>query len=207
MDFIALILGYLFGSIPTARIVARVSTGEAEALGGGNVGTLNTIRQVGLWPGLVVAFFDIAKGAAAVLAAKYLIGADDVFVLGAGVMAVAGHNWMVWLGFKGGKGMAAATGAIIAASFAYGHGGIPVYFITLILFVWALRRNLVLGNAVGLLALPAITWMATASWTATLMAGALVGVIVIKYIPDAIADYRRRGWGALGLDEIKPRKR
>jgi glycerol-3-phosphate acyltransferase PlsY len=103
-------LGYLWGSIPTARLIARLSTGKEDVLAGGNVGTLNTIRRVGLGPGLAVATLDIAKGAAAVLTARAL-NVDSGYVLFAGVMAVVGHNWMVWLGFKGGKGMAAATGA------------------------------------------------------------------------------------------------
>ena len=205
MNFIALITGYLLGSIPTAYLIARYYTGRAEALEGGNVGTLNTIRRVGLGPGLAVAYLDIAKGAAAVFMAKFLFDADVPYVLGAGIMAVVGHNWMLWLHFKGGKGMATALGAIVAASLSYNSPLIPVIFIIIIASVWWVRHNLVLGNAVGLLSLPAIVQLRTGSEMATAAAAVLAAVIIIKYLPTAIADYHQRGWDALGLDEIKPK--
>ncbi|AKG52885.1 acyl-phosphate:glycerol-3-phosphate O-acyltransferase PlsY [Dehalogenimonas sp. WBC-2] len=205
MNLIALILGYLLGSIPTAYLIARYYTGKAEALEGGNIGTLNTIRRVGLGPGLAVAYLDIAKGAAAIFVAKFLLDADVPYVLGAGIMAVVGHNWMVWLRFKGGKGMATALGAIVAASLSYNFPVVPVIFIIIILLVWWIRRNLVLANAVGLLSLPAIVQLRTGSEMAMAAAAAVVAVIIIKYLPTAIVDYRQRGWAALGLDEIKPK--
>ena len=205
IEILALLLGYLWGSIPTARLIARLSTGKSDALAGGNVGTLNTIRRVGLGPGLAVATLDIAKGAAAVLAARALdVGAG--WVLFAGVMAVVGHNWMVWLGFKGGKGMAAATGAIAASSIVYGHDWVLGAFIGTILVVWGVGKNLVLGNAVGLVCLPLVVWLATGSLTATLAAITLDAAIALKYAPEAIADYRKRGLSALGHDEIKPKQ-
>jgi glycerol-3-phosphate acyltransferase PlsY len=202
---LALGLGYLWGSIPTARLIARLSTGKGDALAGGNVGTLNTIRRVGLKAGLAVATLDIAKGAAAVLTARSL-SVDSGWVLFAGVMAVVGHNWMVWLGFKGGKGMAAATGAIAASSIAYGHAWVLGAFIGIILVVWGVGKNLVLGNAVGLVSLPLLAWLATGSLTATLSAVALVAVIALKYSPEALSDYRKRGLASLGPDEIKPKR-
>jgi len=196
-------LGYLWGSIPTANLIARLSGGD---LGGGNVGTLNTIRRVGLGPGLAVATLDIAKGAAAVLTARYLLDVPTVWVLFAGVMAVVGHNWMVWLAFKGGKGMAAATGSVAAASIIYHEAWGIAAFVGIILVVWRLRRNLVLGNAVGLLSLPLLAWLASHSIEATLTAFALDAVIGAKYAPDAIADFKRRGLAALGRDDIKPKE-
>ncbi len=205
MGLLALGLGYLWGSIPTARLIARLSTGKEDVLAGGNVGTLNTIRRVGLGPGLAVATLDIAKGAAAVLTARAL-NVDSGYVLFAGVMAVVGHNWMVWLGFKGGKGMAAATGAIAASAIVYGHLWVLGAFIVIILVVWGVGKNLVLGNAVGLFCLPLPAWLATGSLIATLAALALVTVIALKYAPEAFADYRKRGLSALGPDEIKPKQ-
>ena len=206
MGGLALGLGYLWGSIPTARLIARLSTGKSGALADGNVGTLNTIRRVGLKAGLAVANLDIAKGAAAVLTARALdVGAG--WVLFAGVMAVVGHNWMVWLGFKGGKGMAAAIGVVAASSIIYGYAWVFSAFAAIILVVWGVSKNLVLGNAVGLLCLPFLAWLATRSLTATLAATALVTIIAIKYAPEALADYRTRGFGALGPDEIKSNNR
>jgi acyl phosphate:glycerol-3-phosphate acyltransferase len=206
MPLLALLSGYLWGSIPTATLISRLSTGKSDVLAGGNVGTLNTIRRVGLGPGILVATLDILKGAAAVLTALSL-DVDSGYVLFAGVMAVVGHNWMVWLGFKGGKGMAAATGAIAASSIAYGHAWVLGVFIGVILVVWLLGKNLVLGNAIALLSLPFLAWLPTRSSAATLASIALVAVIALKYAPEAIADYRKRGLAALGPDEIKPKRR
>jgi glycerol-3-phosphate acyltransferase PlsY len=152
-----------------------------------------------------VATLDIAKGAAAVLTARSL-DVGEPWVLFAGIMAVIGHNWMVWLGFKGGKGMAAATGAIAASSIIYGYAWIFGAFAAIILAVWGLGKNLVRGNAISLFCLPFLVWLATRSVTATLAAAALDAVIVLKYAPEAIADYRKRGFGALGSDEIKPKR-
>ena len=206
MGGLALGLGYLWGSIPTARLIARLSTGKPGALADGNVGTLNTIRRVGLKAGLAVATLDIAKGAAAVLTARALdVGVG--WVLFAGVMAVVGHNWMVWLGFKGGKGMAAAIGVVTASSIIYGYTWVFGAFAAIILVVWGVGKNLVLGNAVGLLCLPLLIWLATRSLTATLAATALVTIIAIKYAPAALADYRKRGLATLGPDKIKPKRR
>ncbi|XUX00430.1 MAG: glycerol-3-phosphate acyltransferase [Dehalogenimonas sp.] len=204
MTWLALLLGYLCGSIPTARLVARLSGGDLD---GGNVGTLNTIRRVGLGPGIAVATLDIAKGAAVVLIARYLLDVPTIWVLFSGVMAVVGHNWMVWLGFKGGKGMAAATGSVAAASIIYHEAWVIAAFVGIILVVWRLGRNLVLGNAVGLLCLPLLAWLASHSIAATLAAFTLDAVIAIKYAPDAMADFKRRGLAALGRDDIKPRGR
>jgi len=200
--FLALGLGYLWGSIPAARLVARLTTGERFS---GNVGALNTIRRVGLKAGIAVALLDIAKGAAAVLTARYALDVGAGWVLFSGVAAVVGHNWMVWLGFKGGKGMAVAAGAVLASSMVYGHASVFLAFAAVILLVWRLGRNLVLGNAAGLLSLPFLTWLAARSTIATVVAIALVAIIAVKHLPVAFADYKKRGFAALGPDEIRPK--
>lgn len=206
MEILALVLGYLWGSIPTAYLVARKVTGSRGALGDGNIGGLNTLRRLGWKAGLTVAAIDIVKGAAAVLTAHYILNVETGFVLGAGIAAVAGHNWMVWLKFRGGKGMAAAVGTVTAASLVYGYPVVIMAMMAVILGVWLLTRNLVLGNALSLLLLPFITWMVTDLSEAVWLAAALTGVILVKYFPDALADYRRRGLGGLGPDEIRPRR-
>jgi acyl phosphate:glycerol-3-phosphate acyltransferase len=200
MPLLALLSGYLWGSIPTARLVARLSGQRLS----GNVGALNTIRSVGLGAG--IALLDVAKGAAAVLTARYALDVSAGWVLFAGVSCVIGHNWMVWLGFKGGKGMAATAGAVLTASLIYGHGWVFLAFVGIILAVWWLGRNLVLGNAAALLCLPGLAWLASHSAAVVLTALCLDAVIALKYAPDAIADFKRRGFGALGPDEIKPKR-
>jgi len=208
MNALALIFGYLLGSIPTAYLIALAKTGgDTHALGVGNVGGLNTIRQVGMSAGLAVIVIDIVKGALTIILAYYALKVDTIFVLGAGVMAVVGHNWMIWLGFRGGRGMAATVGVLAASTLIYGYGWIFLIFMGIILIVGLISRNIVLGNAVSLFALPAIVYFATKSTLATWMALVTLAIIVIKFAPAAIADMKQRGLKGIGPDEVKAKKK
>lgn len=121
-EALAIIIGYLLGTLPTAYVVTRLwAKRDIRTLGGGNVGFMNVFREVGIAPALVVVFIDIAKGVAAIAIAKWGLNAPDAFVLLAGLAAVIGHNWMPWLKFTGGKGMATAIGIIITLFLAYGY--------------------------------------------------------------------------------------
>ncbi len=110
----AIIIGYLLGSIPFAYIVARLKRGvDIRDVGGGNVGALNTWRQIGPVSGLSVLALDIIKGVLAVLIARWL-GLTVGWVCVAGFAAVVGHNWPVFLKFRGGKGAATVLGVLVA---------------------------------------------------------------------------------------------
>ena len=200
---LALLTGYLLGSLPTAYLVARIKTGKSLS---GNIGGLNTLRSLGWGAAIAVVAVDITKGALAVIIARYIFEVGAGWAWAAGIAAVAGHNWMVWLRFSGGKGMAAAIGVIAAVTIVYGFGWVLLAIIAIIMAVFFIRHNIVLGNAVALLLLPLLVWLATASGVHTAMAGLLLAVIVIKYALTALADYRKRGLKAFGRDELKPGK-
>ena len=118
MIVLAMVIGYLLGSIPFAYIVARLVKGvDIRKVGGGNMGTVNTMREIGTLPGLGVFFADMAKGALAVLIAQWL-GLHLYWVFAVGLAAVAGHNWPVWLKFRGGQGLATTMG-VLAGLLAY----------------------------------------------------------------------------------------
>jgi acyl phosphate:glycerol-3-phosphate acyltransferase len=105
-------VGYLFGTFPTADFAARAATrGEVDLheAGTGNPGAANAMAVLGKKWGAVVFAGDAAKGALAALAGRAIAGDAGASV--AGTMAVAGHIWPVWNGFRGGKGVATATGA------------------------------------------------------------------------------------------------
>lgn len=135
---------YLVGSIPAAYILVRRFRGlDIRQVGSRNVGALNTFQQVGLWGGLLVLLFDAGKGALAVLAPGR-VGAPEWTVYSTAILVVIGHNWPVFLGFRGGKGAASILGVSLAL--------FPV--LTLIAFVPALLvtllvRNVVLGALLG----------------------------------------------------------
>ena len=104
-EVIAIVIGYLLGSIPSAYIATRLATGrDIRQMGGGNVGGLNTYREVGAIPALAVGIVDIGKGVAAVAIAYWLLDVPQLFVVLAGLAAVVGHTWMVFLKFRGGGG-------------------------------------------------------------------------------------------------------
>ena len=189
---IVIVLGYLLGSIPTAYIVARLATGkDIRQMGGGNVGGLNTFREIGFWAILPVAIVDLGKGAAAVAIAYWLLDLSPLFVLLAGLAAVIGHNWMVWMKFSGGKGMGATIGALAVVMPLYGYWQGLAIFLGIFVVIALITRNVALASATALVFLPLITWLGTKSLTATILAIALGVVILIKFLPTARAAWAK----------------
>ena len=154
IEIVAVVIGYLLGSIPFAYIAGRLVKGvDIRQVGGRNVGTLNVMREVGMVAGLVVLLADMGKGALAVLIAQWL-NTSLTFVFIAGLATVVGHSWPVFLGFKGGRGAAPAIGVLLALTpvesaicFAIG--------VMVILFT----SNFRLAIGVGLVLLPLIIWL------------------------------------------------
>jgi len=147
-----------------------------------------------------VGLADAAKGAAAVAIAWGLLDLEPAWVMAAGLMAVAGHNWMVWLRFSGGKGMGAAVGALLVIMPAYGLGLELAIFATIVIIPLAITRNVALAAGLGLFALPVIVWFGSKSGLATLMAVALLLIIGLKFLPTLLSSVKERGVGAFGVD-------
>ena len=152
MDWIAAILlglgGYLLGSVPTAYILVYVIKGvDIRQVGTGNVGALNAYHQLGAWGGLAVLLADAGKGALAFLVPD-LAGAPGWTIFLSGPLVVAGHNWPLFLRFRGGKGAAAVFGISLAV--------VPVLTLVTLgptVLIMALLRNVVLGAAFGFILL------------------------------------------------------
>ena len=185
---IAIIIGYLLGSIPSAYIAARLATGrDIRQLGGSNVGGLNVFREVGPWPALAAGIVDVGKGAAAVAIAHWLLAVLPLFVLLAGLAAVIGHNWMVFLKFSGGKGMGATIGALAVLLPVYGYWQGLLIFFGIILIPFIITRNIALSMGISLVFLPLIIWLGTKSGIGTIIAIVLGLVIAIRFLPTARA--------------------
>jgi len=191
-EIFAIIIGYLLGSIPAAYIATRLATGkDIRQMGGGNVGGLNVHREVGAWPAFAVSIVDLSKGAAAVAIAYWLLDLSPVFVLLAGLAAVIGHNWMVWLKFSGGKGMGVTIGALSVLLPVYGYWpGLPIFF-GIILIPYVITHNIALSMCIALVALPFITWLGMNSGIGTIMAVILGLVIGLKFLPTARAAWTK----------------
>ncbi len=119
------ITSYLLGSIPSAYLLGKIYQIDIRTKGSGNVGTMNTRAALGWRPALLVLVMDLAKGMTAVYLA-HIAGVDLMF---AASMAVIGHVYPVWLKFKGGKGLAVAAGALIAAGSPLTVIVFPVFFL------------------------------------------------------------------------------
>lgn len=106
------VICYLLGSLPTALLVSRAVAGvDIREIGDGNMGARNATRTLGWGPGAFVATVDFSKGAAAVLIARYMT-LSPTWQLAAGVSAVIGHDFPIWVGFRGGQGMASTLGTL-----------------------------------------------------------------------------------------------
>jgi glycerol-3-phosphate acyltransferase PlsY len=140
---------------------------------------------VGLWPALTVGIADLGKGAAAVVIAYWLLAVPPLFVLLAGLAAVIGHNWMVFLKFSGGKGMGPAIGVLAMVMPLYGYWQGLLIFFGIILIPFIITRNVALSLGIGLVALPFIIWSGMHSGIGTIMAIILGLVVAIKFTPTA----------------------
>ena len=105
----AILAGYALGSIPFALLLTRSRGVDLRAVGSRNVGAANVLRTSGVLVAVTVMLLDAAKGAAAVLVARLLTD-NPVVVMTAGLAAIAGHVYPAWIGFRGGKGVAASAG-------------------------------------------------------------------------------------------------
>jgi len=189
---IAVVLGYLLGSIPSAYIATRVATGkDVRQLGGGNVGGLNVYREVGAIPAAVAGIADVGKGAAAVAIAQWLLDVSLPFVLLTALAAVAGHNWMVFLKFSGGKGMGATIGALFILLPLYGYPLGLAFFFGVVLIPFIITRNVALSMFIGLLSLPFIAWLGMESTPFLIFSVVLGLIIAVKFFPTARAAWAR----------------
>lgn len=123
------VLGYLLGSVPFGIVITRaLGLGDLRAIGSGNIGATNVLRTGHKGAALATLLLDAGKGAMAVLIARIAVGEDAAQV--AGGMAFLGHLFPVWLGFKGGKGVATFLGTLIALAWPVGLAACATWAVT-----------------------------------------------------------------------------
>jgi len=146
LKYAAVILtGYLVGAIPFGILISRLVKGvDIRRYGSGKIGATNVIRTVGGRAGLISMLLDVAKGALAVLFAWFILHTHAAQVA-AGTAAVVGHNWPVYIKFRGGRGVAVFVGSLFAMYW-------PVGLATgaIVLGLGALTRYMSLGSIVGI---------------------------------------------------------
>jgi len=190
--FLVAVAGYLIGSIPTAFLFVRwKSHVDIRTVGSGNVGTLNSYEVTkSKLVGVAVLVADFLKGVAAVhLASVFAPGAGFAALAVGGVAAVVGHNYPVWLRFKGGRGLATAAGVLISLQWLF----VAFWGVWWAIGFW-LTRKVNVGNVVGCLAILLVALLLPEHLLAPLLpAGAedgefrlfgvvLIGVVLIKHV-------------------------
>lgn len=111
-NILLLIIAFILGSIPFGIIIAKAKGVDLKKVGSGNIGATNVLRSLGKWPAALTLLGDILKGTVAVALGRY-IEVGSAFEGLIGISAILGHNFSVFLGFKGGKGVATSLGVLI----------------------------------------------------------------------------------------------
>lgn len=198
----AVIVSYLIGSIPTAYLVGRAIKGvDIRQVGSRNMGAMNVIYAVGFWPGMLVLACDIGKGLIAVLL-TFLIAAY-LFVVPAGlvipiemvsgVAVIAGHNFPVFLRFKGGKGGATAIGVLAFLVpwinwVIIGSTKIPVpagdlIYLGSFLILLAVTRWATFAYAISFIVFPLVAWFGMHDQGLTIYSVCIMLIPILMYIP------------------------
>ena len=178
MPLFTLLLGYLLGSIPSGFLAGKWCKGlDLRTIGSGSTGATNVLRNVGKKPALAVFLVDVAKGAAAVLLAGILNPTsaliDWIQVL-AGLAALSGHIWPVWLGFKGGKAVATGFGMFLGLSWPVGLACFGMF-----MAVFSISRIVSLASVVAAVSLPLL--MAAGSASNANLVMALVAMLLVLW--------------------------
>lgn len=169
------LFGYLAGSVPFAFLLARRAGIDVRVAGSGNVGAANVLRTTAAWRAVVVMALDVGKGAAAVLVVHLVAGGASVAAL-AGVAAIVGHIYPVWLGFHGGKGVAVAAGVFSVLSPIATGIAASLFLVT----VWA-TRYVSVGSITATVALPPVAWWAGAPQSVVAAAAGTGALIVFRH--------------------------
>ncbi|HAL92647.1 MAG TPA: acyl-phosphate glycerol 3-phosphate acyltransferase [Verrucomicrobia bacterium] len=167
---------YLMGSIPNGLLLARLKGIDLQKVGSGNIGATNVFRCVGKGWGIAAFVLDAVKGFVPAFCFPMLVsGAPNWLGLACGAAAVAGHNWPVWLKFKGGKGVSTSAGMLLGIAPAAVGIGFAVFAVTVLATRWVS-----LGSILAALAVPA-AYLAMNGAENRLLAGALIamGALVV----------------------------
>jgi glycerol-3-phosphate acyltransferase PlsY len=167
---------YLLGSVPTGLLLARAFGGvDIRTKGSGNIGATNVYRTLGRTVGILTLAGDCLKGMIPVLAAKAL-ELPDIWIAAVGVAAFFGHIFPVFLGFKGGKGVATALGVFLAASPLAVLAALGVFIIVLVLW-----RFVSLASITAAAFMPALTALIDKKPMIVGMSMCIAAIVILKH--------------------------
>ena len=171
------VAAYLAGSVSPSYLLVRFKTGEdVRQTGSRNAGTLNTYLRLGIAGGLVVLAVDAGKGALAVLVPA-LVGAPSWTIFATAPLVLIGHNWPVWLGFRGGKGAAVLLGLSLAL-----FPVVTAVCIIPVALVMIVFRNVVLGAAMAYVLICVVLIIVGTEWHMVLLSVLLTVLAGATYL-------------------------
>jgi glycerol-3-phosphate acyltransferase PlsY len=180
MPATVVIAAYLIGSIPFALIVARQRGTDLREVGSGNLGAANVMRSSGVSAGAMVAVLDMAKGAASVWMAARISDGPGL-PAAAGLAAIVGHIYPIWLRFRGGKGVATACGVFGMLTPMALPPALAIFAAT----VWV-TKYISLGSVLASMALPPIAYALGSPAPAVVAAAAAAIVIVFRHRSNVV---------------------
>ncbi|MDN3712446.1 glycerol-3-phosphate 1-O-acyltransferase PlsY [Paracoccus cavernae] len=168
------LIGYLLGSVPFGIVITRaLGLGDLRQIGSGNIGATNVLRTGHKGAALATLLLDSGKGAIAVLLARWLGGEDAALI--AGAAAFLGHLYPVWLGFKGGKGVATFLGTLLALDWRLGLTACAIWLVMALVMRISSLSALVAAALSPFIAL----WLD--GWPLALTAGFMAVLIFIRH--------------------------
>ena len=168
------VLGYLLGCIPSGLLVGRYFCGiDIRNYGSKNLGATNMFRTLGPKPALAVLLADMAKGIAAVLLALLISGGEATLLLG-GIAAIAGHSYPVFLGFKGGRGVATGLGVILVLM-----PKVTVWVFAVWAVIVLITRYVSLASVTAAVLVPILAWLSDYPWQFVLFS--LLGAVFVVF--------------------------
>ena len=176
--WLLVLLGYALGSIPFGYLLVRArSGGDVRTMGSGNIGATNVARTAGWFIGVATLVLDAAKGFFAVWLAGHFSGGNIRFMTYAGLAAILGHIFPVWLKFSGGKGVATALGVFLMISWA--AVAVAVVIFAIVVIFW---RYVSLASVSAAAALPLLVYLLYAPGHAppvAVTAGTLLAAVLV----------------------------
>jgi len=183
IEFAAVIIGsYLIGSIPSGLVIGKLKGIDVREYGSGNIGTTNVLRTLGARYGALVLIADVFKGVIAVLLARYIIG-SPMSEMAAGFAAVAGHDWSLFLKFKGGRGVATSLGGILPMTMWAPLAAVAgvVIFIALIALTRYVSLASIMGSLSAVVAMAVFMGMDRVPWEYLVYIVVVVALIIFQH--------------------------
>lgn len=174
-NILMVVLGYFIGAIPFGYIAGKLRGIDIRKLGSGNIGSTNVSRVLGKKAGIMVQVLDIVKGVAPVAIGK-ILNLNPVWLVAIGIVTISGHNWTIFLGFKGGKGVNTSLGVALGLM----PSNAILCFVVWIVVV-SIWKYISLGSIAGAITFPILTFVFNYPLIFKIMAIIVAFFIVIRH--------------------------